>query len=173
MLPSMAPRKKFRERRRYYAKLAKATNGFSIKLTDGHWYDLGHQHFDWRGNGNRSRQDRIKHLLAYATAFKRAAVQMRADKERSFQMFVSIVSDDSGGDALYFHTPNPQNTMLGHAPFPTTEFAGRWEDDPDIKQFFDPMFAGIKMRYCLNRSDTLMSRSITIYSPECGVPLEK
>jgi hypothetical protein len=171
VLPGMAPKKRFRDKRRYYAKLARESENFSL---DGNgWYDLWHRHFDWPGHGNRTRKDRIQHLTAYARAFMSIAKAF-ADSPPAFkyQMFISVVSHDSSQDALYFTTPNPNENLPGHERFPIQEHSGSWEVDADIQKFFGCMFPGFSMRYCLTRG-RLLSRGILLYSPGVGVPLER
>lgn len=177
VLPALAPRKKFRGSKRYYARLAREAAEFSVDFSPGHWYDLWHWHADIDGYGNRSRKDRVRHLNALARGFCNIASQAKDHPDRQFQAFIVVSSGGGGQDGLFFHTPSPN----GEFPIQSYLWTG---DDPGMKGLFDPMFPGIRMRYFLE-TDAIQvtggdgditvraaSRSIVMYSPDVGVPVE-
>jgi len=93
--------------RRYYARLRRKAATFSVDLAPPSWYELWHDHFDWRGRSRGSGRTRRAHLDALFTAFRRVLVQA-ADAKVAVQVFVSIAPDaEAEQDALYVHTPNP------------------------------------------------------------------
>ena len=99
--------KKFRGKKKYYRKLTKEVANFRLELGGPNdWYDLWHQHFDWDGRGNLSRRDRNQHLKALFTAFDNVVEQLN-DYHDPYQTWIFISAHDSGQDAIYFHTPNP------------------------------------------------------------------
>lgn len=73
------------------------------------WFDLWHTHPDWKCKGNRYIEDRITvakmtyDLLKYAEDLA---------GNREIQIFATIC-EDTGSNAVYFHTKNPNST-----PFP-------------------------------------------------------
>jgi len=79
------------------------------------WCDYSHQHFDWEGFGDRTWRDRRRHLAVLLTAFRRAQVEL-SRFPGEYQLFASITPGDSGGDAVYVHTPNPNGTPYPMVP---------------------------------------------------------
>ena len=107
--------KKLRGGRRYYERLQKRAAAFQLDLSESHWYDLWHQHFDLRGYSRMRPRVRRAHLAALFTSFRRA-LQQAANSQRRIQVFVSIAPpSEAEQDALYVHTPNPNGTPFPHA----------------------------------------------------------
>jgi hypothetical protein len=96
----------------YYRKLWKHARTFHVNLPKRKWCDLWHEHFDLNGFGNLSRYHRDKHLRILFHAFRLAQVELSAQTS-PYQVFLNISRDDSGSDAIYVHTPNPNSS-----PFP-------------------------------------------------------
>lgn len=101
--------KKRRGLKRYYKKLQQCNRWdyWCNKLSDeSSWCNYAHQHFDWLGYGGICWTERKAHL---DTLFKHFSMIERCLKnvDRQFQMFALLHLNDSGQDALYFHTPNP------------------------------------------------------------------
>ncbi len=114
------PRKKFRHAKRYYRELEQKVAEFEISEQ---WYDFWHQHLDWAGDGNRSWADRERHLSAEFSLLRRL-IEQTAAWQTPHQVWLQIYPIDSGEDALWVHTPNPQRN-----PFPF-DFAGVEWDAP-------------------------------------------
>jgi hypothetical protein len=114
------PRKKFRHANRHYRALERKVAEFEI--SEG-WYDFWHQHLDWNSDGNRSWPDRHRHLSAEFLLLRRLIDQTRG-REMPHQVWLQIYPIDSGEDAIWMHTPNPQPN-----PFPF-DFAGVEWDAP-------------------------------------------
>jgi hypothetical protein len=104
-LAPFRPTKKFREARRYYQALQRESAQYSVTL-DPPWFDLWHAHPDWEGHGNRSWEDRRRHLEAGFLMFRRVLAQLR-DWPVPHQVWLVIDAIDSAQDAVYVHTPNP------------------------------------------------------------------
>jgi hypothetical protein len=119
------------------------------------WCDYSHQHFDWDGLGNRSWFDRRRHLAALLHAFRRAQVELMHFCE-PHQVFASVTPSDSANDAVYVHTPNPNQT-----PFPMVPYGERVSSLP-------PLLAGrIDMaRYRVFRYGSGSSATYTIIASE-------
>ncbi len=96
----------------YYAKLLRTSRSYKVDMLRKVWCDYSHQHFDWEGFGNRSWRDRRRHLAALLRAFRAAQNELRS-YPHDYQVFVTVAPHDSASDAIYIHTPNPNNT-----PFP-------------------------------------------------------
>lgn len=93
----------------YYRQLRRKVRTFRVDLPKKKWCDLWHDHFDWNGVGNHSAIDRKKHLSALFYAFRLAQRELAA-QSIPYQIFLNISCLDSGSDALYVHTPNPNST---------------------------------------------------------------
>lgn len=80
---------------------------FTLDMGADDWYDYWHTHVDWDGDGNKSIAARKKYISALFIIFDRLV-------EQSFscplpnQIWI-CVGGDSAEDAVYFHTPNPNN----------------------------------------------------------------
>jgi hypothetical protein len=99
--------KKLRGKKRYYRRLAEKSANFKLDLGGPNdWYDFWHHHFDWRGQGNKSERERNEFLKATFSAFENVLEQLKEYKE-PYQVWLSFAANDSYQDALYFHTPNP------------------------------------------------------------------
>ena len=98
--------------RLYYFKLARRARGFRLPVSRDQWFDLWHTHFDWQNFGALGKLDRRKHLNATFVAFGRAQRQLGV-WGRPYETFVRVAPHDSGGDAVYVHSANPNGT-----PFP-------------------------------------------------------
>ncbi|GAB3638573.1 hypothetical protein GCM10027422_41630 [Hymenobacter arcticus] len=107
--------KKHRGLKRYYKNLAvkndldKATwLDFGNSKT---WFDKWHLHFDWKGYGNDSFKSRKPHLDKLFRHF-----DMLVDKTKKlgtdFQLYAVLLDFDSSSDALFLHTPNPNNSQF-------------------------------------------------------------
>jgi hypothetical protein len=185
VFPNCAPRKKFRQARRYYKNLERKAEGYQFDWSPDHWYDLWHEHMDWRGHGNLSRADRIKHIAAHGKAFQRIAEQAKGD--RKYQLFVSFCPHDSGCDAVYVTTENPNVTFrefpdqykvhdvyahkvpMGWEPITLQD--ARTDGEQEVSDFLRPFFGGLNMRFILSDGDRIISRVVTGYSLDHGVPL--
>jgi hypothetical protein len=98
------PRKRFRHARRYYRRLQRNADAFTVNT--GTWFEYWHTHPDRKGHGNRGARHRRRHLAAGFAIFRRLLEQ--ADRASGpMQVFLSIDALDSSHDAVYVHTPNP------------------------------------------------------------------
>lgn len=107
--------KKHRGLRRYYRNLI-VNNDFDKKLrlnfqNSKTWFDKWHTHFDWRGYGNDSFRRRKPHLDKLFRHFD-ILVDKTKELKTEFQLYVIILDFDSASDALFLHTPNPNNSQF-------------------------------------------------------------
>jgi hypothetical protein len=116
--------RKLRGGRRYFRKLRDWPTRLKLDLENGTWYDLWHEHPDFHGWSTIGAKARGAHVDVLLRGL--ASVLERAGSSREpFQVFVTVNSRDSPGDALYFHTPNPNSTNFPH------RFEGyRWGASP-------------------------------------------
>jgi hypothetical protein len=107
--------KKHRGLRRYYKKLALENDldkaiWLDFDNTES-WFDNWHLHFDWRGYGNNSFKRRKPHLdklIRHFDLFVDKTKKLKID----FQLYAIILDFDSSSDAIFLHTPNPNNNQF-------------------------------------------------------------
>jgi hypothetical protein len=147
-------------------QLQATASRFSLELRDEVWWSMGHEHIDWRGNGNRSPRLRMAYVSALLTMLSRAARQLDA-AGRAFQIFVSLDVDNAAMDALFVHAPSP-----GSANFPYIANATVW-GAPDIESALQQQ-TGLELRAGHTRWwDGEDERHVVlIYAPRFGVPIE-
>jgi hypothetical protein len=107
--------KKHRGLKRYYRNLALKTDfdkiaWFNLGNSDA-WFDKWHLHFDWKGYGNGSFKKRKPHLDKLFRHFDLLADRAKEIKI-GFQLYSVLLDFDSSSDALYLHTPNPNNSQF-------------------------------------------------------------
>ncbi|WP_457393402.1 hypothetical protein [Roseateles sp. P5_E1] len=100
--------------RAYYVAIWRKARSYKVDMARKQWCDYSHQHFDWDGLGNKSWLDRRRHLAVLLHAFRRAQVELTSFED-AYQVFASVKPADSASDAVYVHTPNPNQT-----PYPMT-----------------------------------------------------
>lgn len=98
--------KKFRGMRRYFKKLWSLVNGYQLHVEDDSWYDFWHRHLDFGGLGNASLKVRREHIKAHISLYSKFLIQLES-LNKPYQTWVCIHEEDSGADAVYVHTPNP------------------------------------------------------------------
>ncbi|MCL2075684.1 MAG: hypothetical protein FWH15_04455 [Betaproteobacteria bacterium] len=117
---------KQKEFRMYYKNLA-IENDFEKWASPGYfdfqnnpeaWFDHWHCHFDWEGFGNDDFSRRKPHLDKLFRHFEILVNRVKF-LQKDFQLFAMIHDYDSAGDALYLHTPNPNESC---------EFPMLWEN---------------------------------------------
>lgn len=117
--------KRHRGLKRYYKKLA-TQNDFDkmtwLKLADPNTlFDNWHIHFDWYGYGNNSFKKRKPHLDKLFRHFDLLSVETKQLKT-DFQLYTIVLDFDSSSDALFLHTPNPNNSQF---PFKIEELSNQ------------------------------------------------
>lgn len=88
-----------------------AMRDLEIRDVEKGWFDLWHTHLDWRSKGNRFPESRkFVALITYRLLLH--AEKLSESRKEPIQVFASIC-EDTGSNAVYLHTPNPNGT-----PFP-------------------------------------------------------
>lgn len=110
--------KKHRGLKRYYKRLSEI-NDFESGITwpdfkkPDLWFDYWHVHYDDYGYGNTSFKRRKPHLdmlFRHYTIAANIMLQTHSD----FQLWIFVNEFTSQDDALYFHTPNPNDSEFPH-----------------------------------------------------------
>jgi hypothetical protein len=107
--------KRHRGLRRYYKNLSIQNELDKITWLDFEktdtWFDNWHIHFDWYGYGNNSFRKRSPHLDKLFRHFD-LLIEKTRNIKTDFQLYTIILDFDSASDALFLHTPNPNNTQF-------------------------------------------------------------
>jgi hypothetical protein len=77
------------------------------------FFDFWHMHYDFRGEGNESFNVRIEYIQEGFRIYD-ALKDRLINYPYSFQLWIGIDEEDSGNDAVYIHTPNPNNNYFPH-----------------------------------------------------------
>lgn len=108
--------RKHRGLKRYYKNLATQIDFEKEKLgfefdDPTTWFDNWHLHFDWKGYGNNSFKRRKPHLDKLFRHFGYLEEQTKNLKSE-YQLYTILLDFDSYSDALFLHTPNPNNSQF-------------------------------------------------------------
>jgi len=107
--------KRHRGLRRYYKNLSIQNDFDKMTWLDFEnpdtWFDNWHVHFDWHGYGNDSFRRRKPHLDKLFRHFD-LLVDSTKTLKTDFQLYTILLDFDSYSDALFLHTPNPNNTQF-------------------------------------------------------------
>ncbi|MFH1113785.1 MAG: hypothetical protein V1792_07675 [Pseudomonadota bacterium] len=104
--PPPRHRRKFRGRRRHFGSVLQKARAFSVDLDESDWFEFWHYHADWKGRGNRGWRSRRHYLQALCTVFQ-TTVAAASLLRKPHQVWLTLHEKDSGQDAVYVHTPNP------------------------------------------------------------------
>ena len=120
--------KRHRGLKRYYRNLSIQNDFDKMTWLDFEkpytWFDNWHIHFDWHGYGNDSFRRRKPHLDKLFRHFD-LLVDSTKTLKTDFQLYTILLDFDSYSDALFLHTPNPNNTQF---PFSIENFCGYLND---------------------------------------------
>lgn len=107
--------RKHRGLKRYYKNLATENDLDKATWLDFDnpetWFDNWHLHFDWKGYGNDSFKRRKPHLDKLIRHFD-LLVEKTKQLKKDFQLYSILLDFDSYSDALFLHTPNPNNSQF-------------------------------------------------------------
>lgn len=133
------PRKKFRGKKRYFKNLVNEANNFSPSLENDDWYDMWHYHADWKGYGNFNWKFRLKHIENLCVIFQKFVSELQS-YNGPHQLWLYLNQDDSGQDAVFFHTPNPNGDN-----YPCKFEEIEW-GIPILESFFSELIPSFKFR---------------------------
>jgi hypothetical protein len=91
-----------------------AEPAFSLELSDESWFDLMHWHPEIDGAGNEAPAAREKSVLLAKQYLTAAMRELRAWTQES-QCWCLFDAADSGQDAVYVHTRNPNRENFPYA----------------------------------------------------------
>lgn len=102
--------KKLRGKKRYFRNLWRELNIEQYDLDFGQegWFDTWHTHLDFYGFGNNSVRIRREHIKAHIVLYSRLLEKLQTF-DKPYQAWVELVNEDAGYDAVYIHTPNPND----------------------------------------------------------------
>ncbi|MBD3858864.1 hypothetical protein IEE86_03885 [Bacillus sp. 28A-2] len=105
--------KKFRGKKRYFRNLWEEVNTFDLQLDHDSWFDFSHTHLDFFGVGENSLKIRREHIKAHIALYNRVLKQLEGF-EKPYQTWICIHEQDPASDAVYVHTPNPNDDYFPH-----------------------------------------------------------
>lgn len=100
--------KKFRGKKRYFRNLWKETTAgqYDVDFGKEGWFDLWHTHLDFYGLGKNSLKIRREHIKAHIALHNSLSGKLET-LGKPYQSWFELVEEDAGLDAVYIHTPNP------------------------------------------------------------------
>jgi hypothetical protein len=100
--------KKFRGKRRYFRNLWRtvAVEHNDLDFGNEGWFDLWHTHLDFFGVGNNSLKIRREHIKAHLAIYENLLERLDT-LVKPYQSWIELDDEDAGKDAVYTHTPNP------------------------------------------------------------------
>jgi hypothetical protein len=124
--------KKIRGLRRRYRKINKRISEFKLHLGNEEWYNGYHVHLDWKGLTNYSVRNRRSHIIKYLD-FLDKIEDLSKESNRAFQAWILLDPEFGSGDAIYFHTENPDGL------FPLRFDHIEWDAEPNelLKDLID------------------------------------
>jgi hypothetical protein len=166
--PSKAPQRKLRGKKRYFGRIIRKAESFSISPQAGDWWEFWHYHADWHGWGNLGWRLRLEHLRALVIVFRRIC-GAKMQFSTPFQTWIHLDADDAGHDATFLHSPNKNRDNFPWKPEKIKSSTS--ELDPLVRKLFSDMSIRVVL---LDRSESSSrpNTSCIIYSPDVGVPLE-
>ena len=156
--------RRFRGQKRYYETIQSKAQDFVPDLSPEHWYDFWHYHADWPGYGNLGWKHRKAHIAAHCLVFA-TFIRLLADYSQPYQLWLYFDVEDSGQDAVYFHTPNP-NGDGDH--FPAVLSRVQW-GVPALEQYLSSVL-GMPLRAGIEKWPS--GSMFYVYSPSHGEALE-
>ena len=128
--------KKIRGQKKYYKRLLENDlDAYFDNLDFQSWFDMWHTHPDWRGYGNISWKHRHQHLKALVRWFNYLKEKI-SEKTEEFQIFMMVDINDSGQDAVFIHTANPN---IENFPVQFEEHNNRLIMSNQLKEFIESL----------------------------------
>lgn len=84
-----------------------------LKLDNESWFDFWHIHLDFFGIGENRLKIRREHIKAHIALYNNILKQLEGF-ERPYQSWICIHENDPMTDAVYVHTPNPNDDYFPH-----------------------------------------------------------
>lgn len=111
---------KFRGKKRYFRELEIRGSGdqYNLDFSNDGWFDLWHTHLDFFGLGNIRPKFRKQHVNAHLALYKDLVKEMDTF-EKPYQSWIEFDEKDASLDAVYIHTPNPNEDNF---PLEITDF---------------------------------------------------
>ncbi|WP_028776712.1 hypothetical protein [Shimazuella kribbensis] len=105
--------KKFRGKKRYFRNIRRYVSDFKLKIDEDSWFDFWHIHLDFQGRGNHRLHIHKEYIKAHIALYDDLVYRLEKLK-KPYQSWICIHLEDAGADAVYIHTPNPNNNYFPH-----------------------------------------------------------
>ncbi|MCM3363705.1 hypothetical protein ACTNDN_06400 [Niallia sp. HCP3S3_B10] len=102
--------KKFRGKKRYFRNLWRDLNAeqYDLDFSQDAWFDAWHTHLDFYGYGNHSGKIRREHIKAHIFLYN-SLLEKLSTFDKPYQSWIGLVEEEAGLDAVYIHSPNPND----------------------------------------------------------------
>ncbi len=126
------------------------------------WFDFWHTHVDWKGHGNNSWEARLPYLKELVRVFNELKSKLK-QYPKDYQLWMLIDEQDSGEDAVYIHSPNPNEEN-----FPlVVENVVPQISNNQLKEFIE------SLKLTVVQIDTMEGKLFYLFDDEAGTPLIK
>ena len=126
------------------------------------WFDFWHTHVDWQGHGNGSWEARLPYLNELVRVFDELKSELKQYPQK-YQLWILINEQDSGEDAVYIHSPNPNEEN-----FPlVVENVVPQISNNQLKEFIE------SLKLTVVQIDTMEGKLFYLFDDEAGTPLIK
>ncbi|MCZ8023026.1 MAG: hypothetical protein O9294_14775 [Cytophagales bacterium] len=117
-----------KENREYQMEELNFTGG------EDNWFDMWHAHVDWDGEGNKNWETRKEYVDRLVTLYNELKNGLTS-YPKQYQLWIWILENDSSQDAVYIHTPNPNNNF----PITLKEERGLKTKDKRLKDYISKL----------------------------------
>ncbi|MBD0296597.1 MAG: hypothetical protein ICV84_15595 [Flavisolibacter sp.] len=124
------------------------------------WFDFWHTHVDWKGHGNDSWEARLPYLNELVRLFNELKSELK-QYPKEYQLWMLIDEQDSGEDAVYIHSPNPNEENF---PLVVENVVAQISDN-NLKDFIE------SLKLTVVQLDTMEGRMFYLFDNKAGIPL--
>lgn len=127
------------------------------------WFDGWHTHVDWEGEGNQDWESRKKFIDELVDFYYELQAKLR-DYPNPYQLYIWILESDSAEDAIYIHTPNPNEDNF---PISIVNVAGVEAKNKELKDYIS------RLGFDLIQDNNGGELQYYLFDKKVGVPLKE
>jgi hypothetical protein len=139
-------------------RILKEAECYEVDIQPDSSFDYDHIHLDWDGIGDLGAQIRLQTIKAHLRVFKKY-VDALSVIDKPYQLFMTCFIDDSGQDAVYIHSENPDSS------FPIVFDDAEW-NIPVFESFLNSICP--ELNFISGRNDDC----IIVFAENIGEPLK-
>ena len=134
----------------------------NLDFVEESWFDMWHTHVDWDGEGNKNWEKRKEYIDRLVSLYNDLKNRL-TNYPKQFQLWIWILESDSSQDAVYVHTPNPNDN------FPITLKKERGQETKD-KRLHDYI---AKLGFDIIEDSFENEKQYYLFDRTIGTPLTK